>query len=80
MAERMDDRVDRRESVDNSDVYVFRDRAETFLLGGRSACGDEEYAEPGLLVRTFRFLGDNCDDLISGVSALEPGILVLMNP
>lgn len=76
----MDDRVDRRETVDSSDVYVFNDRAETFLLGGRSACGDEEYAEPGLLVKTFLFLGDNCADLIEGVSVLVPGTLWLMNP
>lgn len=76
----MDDRVDRREAVDSSELYVFSDRAESFLLGGRNACGDEEYADPGLLVKTFLFLGDSCDGLISGVSVLELGVLWFMNP
>jgi hypothetical protein len=35
VAERIDDRVERREMVDSSDEYVLSDRAETFRLGGR---------------------------------------------
>jgi len=39
----MDDRVDLRDKVENSDVCVFKDRADTFLLGGRIfPRGDEE--------------------------------------
>jgi hypothetical protein len=36
----MDDRVDLREEVEISDANVFNERAETFLLGGRSPYGD----------------------------------------
>jgi hypothetical protein len=35
VADRIDDRVDRREMFDRSDEYVLSDRAETFRLGGR---------------------------------------------
>jgi hypothetical protein len=35
VAERIDDRVERREMADSSDVYVLRDRAENLRLGGR---------------------------------------------
>jgi len=35
VAERIDDRVDRRDTVDSSEVKVLSDRAETFRLGGR---------------------------------------------
>lgn len=37
----MEERVDRRDIVDSSDVNVLSERAEIFLLGGRSARGDE---------------------------------------
>ena len=37
----MEDRVDRRDMVDSSDVNVLSERAEIFLLGGRRAKGDD---------------------------------------
>jgi len=78
----MDDRVDLREAVEMSDAKVFRERAETFLLGGRSPYGDPEYADFGRLVNTFLFLlGVKYDDR-SAVSTVveDPGLRWLMKP
>jgi hypothetical protein len=78
----MDDRVDRCEAIDISDVYVFSDRAETFLLGGRMKPpgSDAEEDVTGRLVKRFRLLDENCDDLGVAVSALDTGRLALMKP
>jgi hypothetical protein len=78
----MDDRVDRRETVDNSEVYVLSDRAETFRLGGRMKPpgSDDEYDVDGRLVKTFLLLDMNCDDFRSMVSALDTGRFGVMKP
>ena len=57
MADRIEDRVDRLERVENSELKVLSDRVDTFLLGGRMCpLGLDEYAVTGRLVKTFFLL------------------------
>lgn len=78
----MEDRVDRRETVDRSDAYVFSDRAETLRLGGRMKPpgSDVEYDVEGRFVNTFLRLDENGDDLGTAVPALDTGRLGVMKP
>lgn len=82
MAERIDDRVERREAPDWSDVYVFSDRAETFLLGGRTKPPgrDDEYDVAGRLLRTFLLRDRKRDGLASVVPARDAGRFGVMKP
>lgn len=83
--ERIDDRVDRRDTVDSSEVNVLSDRAETLRLGGRMKPpgSDDEYEVDGRLINTFLLLSEYWDDLSSAVPAvpaLDAGRFGVMNP
>lgn len=78
----MDERADRAETLDSSEVYVLSDRAETFLLGGRMKPpgSDVECDVEGRLVKTFLLLGENGAGFGSAVPARDAGLRGLMKP
>lgn len=80
---RIPDLVVRLEDVETSEVCVFSDRAETFLLGTR-VCARGGDDGPDLLTRTFRPLRrptDDCSERVSvAVLGLDGGVSALMNP
>ncbi len=86
VTERIEERVDRRDMVDSSEVKVLSDRTETFRLGGRMKPpgSEDEYEVEGRLTRTFLpLLGENCDDFNSAVPtvpALDAGRFGVMKP
>lgn len=76
----MTERDDRIEVVDISEFWVFKDLADTFLLGVRLA-PREERPPWSLFWSTFRLLGENWLDFISvGVPMREPGRGEVMKP
>ena len=79
-ADRIEDRVEWRDRLENSEVKVLSERVDTFLLGGRKRSGDDPYAELGRLIKTFLFLVGGRSEFRSGVTEREPGLRGLMKP
>lgn len=69
--------------ADTSEVCVFNERADTFLLGVRASSSGEECS--GILLvktlRPFRLPTVLCNERVSpGAVDLEPGLRTAMNP
>jgi hypothetical protein len=72
VAERIEERVERRDTDDSSEAYVLSERADTLRLGGRMKPpgNDVECDVDGLLVRTLRLRTD--EDKGEGRAVMEP--------